>query len=244
MKRVVLAILVASLIPFTVFASVAVTGSASGLQVTVNASTSNMIVVFSKNEGSGVTSVHDSAGNTYSLANASSVTSVLFNSIWYATNIATSTALVVSTTLSGGSSFPNTLVWGLSGMATSNVVDSTSSVKGTTAKTLTTPAKTTHATDTIIGGLGTEGGSITNCTAGKMYGVTSTLDFNKIGADTCGESRISVPASSGTSSITYTGTSAAQEQFLTAAFVEATSSGGGGGGTPAPQMAFQWITDD
>ncbi len=208
------------LLPHGAQAATLVTTASASSSLTlpaVNAPSGNTIVVFTKNEGADPTSVHDNMGNVYAKIGCKDISNVLSTCMWYAKNITGSASLVVSSTVSG-SSFPRSLLWEFSGLDPVSPLDASSTQTGTTASTLTSPTFTTANTDVIVTAIGSEGGSFTKNTAGKTFGLAATLNFNAIGVDTGGESLIGVPAGSGTSSISWTGSAPAQEILFTAAF--------------------------
>ena len=140
----------------------------------------NVVAVGWNNTTSSVTSVSDSAGNTYAIAAPTRRGAGLSQAIYYAKNIRQSASNVVTVTLDASTPFVDVRAAEYSGLDPTNPFDVTASNAGTSATATSGTATTTSANELIVGA-GMTSGAFTSSAAGFTTRIITTPDTDILG---------------------------------------------------------------
>jgi hypothetical protein len=111
----------------------------------------NIVVVGWNDATSSITSVTDTAGNTYSLAAPVVTGTDLRQAIYYAKNIAASSANTVTVQFNQGANFPDVRIFEYAGLDTVNPLDASHGAMGQGLTASSGPATTTAAIELVLG---------------------------------------------------------------------------------------------
>ena len=147
----------------------------------------NLVIVGWSNSSSTVTSVADSAGNTYKLAvgtqSTQSVANAVSQAIYYAENIKAASN-TITVTFNQSTDFPDVRILEYSGVSATSPLDVVAVAMNSTSPATSGTVTTTTASDIVVGG-GTTSGGFTNSTPPANFTIRL---FNNSTGDIAGDS--------------------------------------------------------
>lgn len=187
----------------------------------------NLIAVEIRWSGSGITitSITDTAGNTYVQAGTDIDTVALgaHVALWYAQNTAGNGSNIVTIHFSGGGGSGVYVTNAqYSGLATSNALDTTDRAAATSTSVTSAGFTTTTANQLIVSVVGVEGGSGSTLTPSGTSGSYTTRSMSNVGVDVAGIADIIVAATQSGKTATWTSTASDSIAILVATFKDAT----------------------